>query len=96
MTDATEVGFFTDSSANKDLGFGGVFGSEGWFVGQWKRGYIAKCCPSIEYSELFAVCVGIFIWSENLANKRFVFHCDNTAVVGVLISHHLAVKGVCT
>ena len=84
VTDTAEVGFFTDSSTNKDLGFGGVFGSEGWFVRQWERGYIDKCHPSIEYLELFAVCVGIFIWSENLANKRFLVHCDNMAVVGML------------
>ena len=33
-TDAEDVAFYTDSSANPKLGFGGILGEDKWFVGQ--------------------------------------------------------------
>ena len=81
---AQDLHFFMDSSANADLGFGGIFGEKEWFFGQWEPGYIHKFKPSIAYLELYAVCTGLYIWSPHLANKRILIHCDNQAVVSMV------------
>ena len=77
---STTIGFYTDSSGNAKLGFGGIFGSQ-WFFGQWEPGYIATNEPSITYLELFALTTGVLIWSKTLSNCRIVIHCDNQSVV---------------
>ena len=61
---ALELGFHMDSSANPRLGFGGIIQNRSWFFGQWEPGYIEQYKPSIEYLELYAVCVGLFIWAQ--------------------------------
>ena len=81
--DAQDIGFFTDATANKLLGAGGILGSS-YFAGRWEPGYIEKFKPSIAYLELLAVCTGVFIWSKRLRNLRIVVHCDNLSVVGIL------------
>ena len=82
IVDAMDIGFFTDSSANKSLGFSGVIGHKEWFFGKWEEGYISESAgPSIEYSGLFAVCMGVFIWTKQIKNRRVLIHCDNIAVV---------------
>ena len=80
---AEDIGFFTDSSANATLGFGGICQQQ-WFYGQWEPGYINKYKHSIEYLELYAVCIGAFIWSKRLENQRILIHCDNMAVVSMV------------
>ena len=82
-TSATEIGFYTDSSAAVQLGCGGVMKTH-WFFGQWEKDYVSKLKPSIEYLELLAVCIGAFIWSETMENKRILIHCDNMAVVSMI------------
>ena len=34
--------------------------------------------------KLYAVCMAVFIWRDELHNKRFVLHCDNKGVVSNL------------
>ena len=80
---ATTLDLYTDSSANGSLGFGGIYGRM-WFFGKWESGYIAKFAPNIQYLELYAVCMAVFIWKHHLANLRFVVHCDNKPVVRML------------
>ena len=80
---ARDVGFFTDSSANPELGFGGVFRNK-WFFGQWEKGFIKNKKPNIEYLELYAVCIGLFVWADAFLNTRLLIHCDNQAVVAMI------------
>ena len=86
VTQAEEVGFYTDSSAGAMLGFGGIYGDANWFFGQWEPGYIKNLKPSIEYLELYAVCTGLFIFSSQIRDRQLAVHCDNMAVVGMLNS----------
>ena len=65
------------------LGFGGAFNNR-WFFGQWELDYIKKFDPSIEYLELFAVCVAVFAWTEGIVNKWIVLFCNNQSVVAML------------
>ena len=44
---------------------------------KWETGYIDKYNPSIEYLELYAVAVSIFLWAEPLPNRRVVIFCDS-------------------
>ena len=81
---ATELDFYTDSSAAPRLGFGGMFRKQSYFVGQWELGYILKFKPSIEYLELYAVCIGVYIWSDHIRDLTVVLHCDNISVVSMI------------
>ena len=84
VSEATEVGFYTDSSANEKLGFGGICGPADWFFGQWEPNYIARLKPSIEYLELYAVAVGLFIFADCFRNCKLLIHCDNNSVVQMI------------
>ena len=75
--------FFTDATKSPELGFGCYFDGE-WTYGKWEHDYIKKYDPSIEYLELFDLCVGIFVWSDKIKNKRIVIFCDNQAVISMV------------
>ena len=77
---ATQVGLYSDASANCSLGFGAIFKGKSWIFGQWEKGFIERENPSIEFLELFGLCMGIFTWSEQLANARYIVFCDNESV----------------
>ena len=73
--------FYTDSSGNPDLGFGCVFGTNyTWY--QWESAFIKKYKPSIQYLELYALCIGLMTWRNHpkLNNSRIIIFCDNQAV----------------
>ena len=84
---AYELEFRTDASGK--LGFGCSFGKF-WNFGKWDREWLNKEKPSIQYLELFALCMGILTWQEKLQNIRIVIFCDNKGVrdiVNGLASH---------
>ena len=78
-----ELNFYTDSSGSERLGFGIIFMNR-WSFGKWEPGFIKRYNPSIQFLELFALCVGIFIFQENLSNTRITVFCDNKSVVGMV------------
>ena len=44
-----ELGFYSDASANPNLGFGCVINNTSWIWGKWETGFIEANKPSIEY-----------------------------------------------
>ena len=80
---ASELNFYSDATKNLELGFGAIFNNS-WTFGQWEPGYIDQFDPSIEYLELFAVCIGIFTWGHHITNTRVVIFCDNMSVVHII------------
>ena len=58
MHTAEEIFFYSDASANQDLGFGCVYQNQ-WIFERWEPGFVASKKPSIEYLELFGLCAGI-------------------------------------
>ena len=81
--EAQIIDLYTDSTANPKLGFAGVF-SRRWFFGQWEPGFIVSNKPSIQFLELYAVCMAVFVWSHHFKNFRLILHCDNQAVCGMI------------
>ena len=75
-----EVEFYTDASANDQLGCGGIF-QQNWFVQQWDERFIRQFKPSINYLELYALTVAISAWIHKLKNQRIYIFCDNMSVV---------------
>ena len=75
--------FYSDAAKKDTLGFG-VYYNKQWTYGAWEPGYIENIDPSIEYLELFALCVGIFTWQEQLRDCRIIIYCDNQAVVSMV------------
>ena len=51
---STEVNFYTDASANPELGCGGISGTN-WYIYQWDEDFIKQHKPSINYLELYGV-----------------------------------------
>ena len=85
FTTANDIGFSSDATAGKFLGFGCVFGKS-WLFGQWEPDFIDHYSPSIEVLELFALCLGLFTWIKKIANSRVLVYCDNQAVVSMVNS----------
>ena len=80
---STNVGFYSDASTSKLLGYGCILGTK-WLRGLWNPEFIAKEEPSIEYLELFALTASVITWAYMLSNCRIILFCDNTAVVGMI------------
>ena len=78
-----DVGFFTDSSKNPELGCGG-YCKKAWFSAKWDKSLLEQVDPSIAYLELYAVTAGILLWVRNFRNKRIIIHCDNQSVVHIV------------
>ena len=88
---SVQLKFFTDASASKILGVGGVFDNR-WLSAQWEPGYIETLNPSIEYLELYGLVASILTWGEDLRNARITVFCDNSAVVGMVNKMALSCK----
>ena len=80
----SKIGFYTESFANRKLGFGGICSKLDWFFGQWEPNYIQSLRPSIEYLELYAVAVRLFLYGERFSNQTLLLHCDNNSVMQML------------
>ena len=75
-----KLNFYTDTSGK--IGFGCFFDGD-WTYGTWSKSFL-QMKPSIEYQELFAVCVAVFTWQHKLVNTRVIIFCDNQAVVNMI------------
>ena len=80
---AEEIDFYTDSSKNSRLGFGGYF-KKFWMVQNWDRKFIKKFDPSIQYLELYAVVAAVLAWGHHLKNLRVILFCDNRSVCSMI------------
>ena len=72
--------FCTDASKNCQLGCGGICNEER-FIMQWDEDFIKNENPSINYLELYALCVGVFSWLQKFQNCNIVIFCDNQSVM---------------
>ena len=79
VSTSTELDFYTDSSGQRNLGFGCVFGKF-YTWGQWEKDFFQDYKPSIAFLELYALCVGIFTWNKSIQNSKFLIFCDNKSV----------------
>ena len=80
---AEDVNFTSDASASRKLGWAAVF-DKSWTFSRWGESFIESYNPSIEFLELYALCVGVFTWIDRLQNSRIWVHCDNQAVCGMI------------
>ena len=64
---AQELFWYTDASGK--IGYGGVRNSD-WFSQLWPAEFLQRYKPSIEYMELFAVCVAVLLWIKDYQNQR--------------------------
>ena len=71
------LNFYTDASMKYGCGcyFNGL-----WIKMAWPQRFIYNCKPSIEFLELYALCVGVMSWTHLLENCRVVVFCDNISV----------------
>ena len=81
-----DVQLFTDSAAGEGLGFG-IYFAGAWACAKWPddwhtSGYTAD----ITVLELFPIMIALFIWGEQLRDKKIWFRSDNEAVCHILLS----------
>jgi hypothetical protein len=80
----TDICLYTDSSAAKGHGFGAVFDTQ-WALGIWPDSWHdTGLTNDITILEYFPILVAIYIWGEELSNKKVLFKCDNQAVVNII------------
>ena len=78
------------SDASETIGFGSFFNNKHWLHGKWEPGFVKIYKPSIEFLELYAFCMGVFVWIEKLIEEskesegRLILFCDNEPVVKML------------
>ena len=82
--------WYTDASANRALGFGGIFDGK-YFWGKWsdssqpgERNFIDKYNPSIEFLELYGVAVSVFLWLKYVPNRHICLFTDNESVMNMV------------
>ena len=80
------INLYTDASLVETKGFGCMYNNF-WTYGQWPKNFIAQKKPSIEFVELYALCIAIFAWQEMLQNCKIRIFCDNTAVMN-MVNHN--------
>lgn len=77
-----EVQLFTDSA--QGFGFGIYFAGK-WGSGKWPDNWHTKgYTGDITVLELFPIVAALFMWAEQLQNKRLRFRCDNMSVCHIL------------
>ena len=81
---ATTLNFYSDASGSNDRGGFGVLFNRSWISNKWERNFIRNFRPSIEYLELYALCVGIYAWGHLITNARVRIFCDNESVCNMV------------
>lgn len=82
----TPVAFTTDATKSAKLGFAACWHDESnrtfyFCYKNWDPDFIEMYDPSIQFLELFALTVGIFLYSHQFRNRHVQIFCDNQAVV---------------
>ena len=79
--------WYTDASKNSRLGFGGIFNNN-WFCHRWNDeddgDFIKDENPCIEFLELYAVTVSVYLWIHKVSNSAICLFCDNNSVVKMI------------
>ena len=89
---ADDLDWYTDASGA--VGFGG-YHKNFWFQDYW-NGTEIENSPSIQYKELLAVTVSIFLWGKRYCNRRIRLFCDNDAVCRMLNNNSTGCKNCMT
>ena len=76
---------FTDAATTETLGWGAWWGMV-WAWDIWDPVFMCSSTLSIDFLEMFAVVVVVWIWSSQFANKHVVVHSDNQPTVAVVNS----------
>ena len=76
---AVELQFFSDASKAKKLGFGTLL-NDHLAYSMWEDDFIEKYDPSIEFLELYAVTIGIYLWAHLMSNMSVILFTDNEAI----------------
>ena len=78
---AQELDWYTDASGS--IGMGGYHKDE-FFLQEWDPTFLEQYEPTIQYKELYAVTVSVYMWGHRYQNRRIRLFCDNENVVRIL------------
>ena len=76
---SADVELYSDSAGSTGFGiyFGGRWSHATWPT-EWQESGLTG---DITVLELFPILVSLYLWGNELRNKKILFHCDNAAVV---------------
>ncbi|VDH91303.1 Hypothetical predicted protein [Mytilus galloprovincialis] len=75
---------FTDSSGNPNLGCGAFFQGS-WVQFRWLETWKdLQIMRNMSFLELVPVVLAMYLWAENLKNKKILFNIDNLALVSIV------------
>lgn len=75
---------FTDSSGSPDLGCGAFFNNH-WCQLAWPSSIAnSPLIRNLAFLELIPVVLALYLWGDQLKNKRIIFYIDNLALVSIL------------
>ena len=80
-----DIGMYTDAAGGKNLGLGCVW-NDRWIALAWPQGFILVpgVNPPISYLELYGIAIAVGMWGQELKDRRFVIHSDNTGAVEMI------------
>ena len=79
------IHLFTDAATTASLGWGAWWGTA-WAWDAWDPEFMQSSTMAINFLELYAVVVVVWIWLPQFANKHVVIHSDNQPTVAVVNS----------
>ena len=80
VIEAEDIDMYSDASGSMKKGGFGAYCGESWTAGKWDPIFMARCKPSIEFLELYALTVGVVLWIDRFKNRAINLFCDNTSV----------------
>ena len=89
---ADTLNWYTDASGSMNLRCGGHYDNRRWFVRPWSQEFFKLHEPSIEFLELYAITLNVYLWPKEVQNRRIVLFCDNQSVVSMINSSGSASK----
>ena len=85
LPESPRIHLFTDAATTETLGWGAWWGIA-WAWDTWDPVFMCSSKFSIDFLELFAVFVVVWLWSPQFANKHVIVHSDNQPTVAVVNS----------
>ena len=86
-----DIHVWSDASGNAQLGFGAYCSLGHYFHIRWADIQLPQAFNwnDINFPEFFALVVAVYLWAPLFAGKSVHFHCDNSAVVSMVIKRSI-------
>jgi len=78
----TELELFMHTDASGEIGVGAYF--QGHWVSEAWPAWVKQLQLDIQFKELVAIALALYLWADSLSNKKRLLFCDNEGAVQVI------------